>query len=82
MARFIEIGPDVFDLDSVTRISMLENRSGISDQLLIDVAGSCITIDSGIVGRNRMDSIRQRLMLLLEPKNLDVMPITAEAKAA
>ena len=69
MARFVKIGADIIDLDAVTRIAILENQSGISDRIVLDVGGATVIVDSSIGGRARMDAIREKLVQALEPED-------------
>lgn len=71
MPRFVKIGPDVFDLDSVTRIAILEAQSGISDRIVISIGQTNVIVDSALGGRQRMDAIREKLMAALKPEDWD-----------
>ena len=67
MPRFVKVGPDVFDLDAITQITYMENRSGISDRIIITLTEGSVTVDSGIAGRETMDAVWKRLMDALKP---------------
>jgi hypothetical protein len=67
MPRFVKVGPDVFDLDAITQIAYVENRSGISDRIIITLTEGSVTVDSGISGRDVMDAVWKRLMDSLKP---------------
>jgi regulator of extracellular matrix RemA (YlzA/DUF370 family) len=84
MAKFVKIGADVISIDSVSRISIVENQSGISDRIIINAGGSEVVIDSAIGGRARMDLIREKLLSVLDPEIWDngVEAPPAIAKAA
>jgi hypothetical protein len=67
MPRFVKVGQEVFDLDAITQIAYMENRSGISDRIIITLTEGSVTIDSGIAGRDTMDGVWKRLMDALKP---------------
>ncbi|HZL37162.1 MAG TPA: hypothetical protein VFC78_17715 [Tepidisphaeraceae bacterium] len=67
MARFVKIGMEVINLDAISRITFMENQSGISDRIIIAIGDTSITVDSAIGGRARMNAIREKLMAALEP---------------
>lgn len=71
MKRFVKIGQDVVNLDSIGRVSFVEAQSGISDRILIDVGGTTVVIDSAIVGKATLAIVRTRLMEALEPQAWD-----------
>ena len=72
MDKFIKIGSDIFNLEGITRISILENQSGISDRILIEVGAAVVVVDSALGGRKRMDEIRERLVAALKPQDWDM----------
>jgi hypothetical protein len=71
MPRFVKVGSDVFDVDAITLVTYMENRSGISDRILITLTEGSVTVDSGIVGRDVMEGVWKRLMDALKPADWD-----------
>ena len=71
MAKYVKIGADIVNLDSVTRVTFVENQSGLSDRIIIHAGEAQVTVDSAIGGRKRMDDIRERLMEVLRPELWD-----------
>ncbi len=79
MAKFVKIGPDLISIESISRITFVENQSGISDRIIISAGGAEVVVDSGICGRETMHAIRDRFMQVLEP---EIWHQGAEAPAA
>jgi hypothetical protein len=73
MARYVRIGNDVINLDAITRISFIENQSGMSDRLVVSVGDATVNIDSA-QGRERMMRVREKLLAALEVENWDADP--------
>jgi hypothetical protein len=71
MNKFVKIGADIINLDAVSNVQFLENQSGISDRIIIQVGEATVTVDSAIGGKKRMEAIRQRLMEALQPEDWD-----------
>jgi hypothetical protein len=65
MPKFVKIGSDIINLDAITRISLIENQSGMSDRLVIQVGDATVNVDSA-VGREQMTRIQARFMTALE----------------
>ena len=74
MARFVKIGADLVDLDAVTHVIFVENQSGISDRIILEVGSAAIVVDSDIGGRARMDAIREKILRALNPEDWDAGP--------
>ena len=71
MAKFVKIGTDVINLDEITRISFVENQSGLSDRIVISIGSASVTVDSAIGGRERMEEVRRRLLSVLAVEEWD-----------
>lgn len=71
MARFVKIGGELLNLDAVTRVSFVENQSGISDRIVVSVGAADVIVDSGLIGRKRMEAVRERLLRELAPDDWD-----------
>ena len=61
----------MINLQSVVRVTFVENQSGISDRILIQVGETEVVVDSAIGGKARMDAIRAKLMQVLAPEDWD-----------
>jgi hypothetical protein len=72
MARFVKIGADLVNLDAVTHVIFVENQSGISDRIVIEVGAAAIVVDSEIGGRPRMEGIRAKILEVLQPEDWDL----------
>ncbi|HET6247162.1 MAG TPA: hypothetical protein VFE47_05625 [Tepidisphaeraceae bacterium] len=71
MDTFVKIGPDLINLAAISRVTFVENQSGISDRILIQVGEVEVVVDSAIGGKPRMDAIRVKLMQNLAPSDWD-----------
>lgn len=80
MTDYIKIGPDIIKVDAITRVSLSENRSGISDRIILEVGGIEVIIDSGLVGKKQMYALHDRFMRMLKPEDWDQAdPVLARA---
>ena len=57
--------------NEVVRVAFVENQSGMSDRILITIGEAIITVDSGLIGRDRMEAVRERLVRELKPEDWD-----------
>jgi hypothetical protein len=71
MSKYIKIGQDLINLQSISHIAFIENQSGISDRIVIRVGESVVTVDSAIGGKKRMEMIRERFLQSLKPELWD-----------
>jgi hypothetical protein len=71
MNKFVKIGSDMINLNGVSHITFVENQSGISDRIIIQVGEAVVTVDSAIGGKKRMLGIREKLMATLTPELWD-----------
>jgi hypothetical protein len=71
MNKFVKIGADMINLDAVSNVQFVENQSGISDRIIIQIGQTTVTVDSAIGGRKRMEVIRQKLLETLQPDDWD-----------
>jgi hypothetical protein len=82
MARYIKIGGDIVNLESIARVTLMENQSGISDRIIIEVGGAPMVVDSAIVGREEMQKIRERFEAALAPEDWNLPAPSAAAPVA
>ena len=83
MTKYVKIGPDVINLEAISRITFVESQSGISDRIIIDVSGTELVVDSDIGGRARMNAVRERLLRVLAPEDWEALEAAERsAKAA
>jgi len=76
MGRYIKIGGDIVNLDSIARITLMANQSGLSDRLIIDCGGSPMVVDSTFVGKEHLRKIIERFEQMLEPEDWNAPQIS------
>lgn len=83
MTKYVKIGADIINIEAISRITFVDNQSGISDRIIIDVSGSEVIVDSDIGGRERMEAVRKRLLNVLKPEDWEALEAAdRSAKAA
>jgi hypothetical protein len=71
MPRFVKIGSDIINLDAITRVSVVENQSGMSDRLVIQLGEVTVNVDSA-TGREEMLRVQKRLSETLRVEDWNI----------